>query len=76
MKLAPIQNKNRNLEDGMKRSLAGAVLALGATVSAYGQSPADKEKTIKYLDHTRRGVVNTTAGLSAAQWTFKPGPDR
>ena len=29
-----------------------------------------------YLQQTRNGIVGATKGLSEAQWTFKPAPDR
>jgi hypothetical protein len=60
----------------MRRLLAGVVLTLCAMLSAYGQTQADKDKAIRYLEDTRQRVVEATAGLSPAQWSFKPGPDR
>jgi hypothetical protein len=36
----------------------------------------DREQGVKYLEKTREGVLAATKGLSAAQWNFKPGPDR
>jgi hypothetical protein len=57
-----------------------AVLCAGACFGsvAFGQTltPEDKEKGVKYLEQTRQGVIDSTKGLSAAQWTFKPAPDR
>ncbi len=56
------------------------VLALLFTTSAlfHAQSltQADRDKGLQYLESTRRGVVNATEGLSAAQWNFKAAPDR
>ena len=62
----------------MKRSLTVAILVLCATFSAYGQSlsQADREHAVKYLESTKQGVLSATAGLSEAQWNFKPAPDR
>jgi hypothetical protein len=62
----------------MKRTLTVAVLILMAAVSAYSQSltKADREKAAKYLESTKKGVVEATKGLSEAQWNFKPAPDR
>lgn len=37
---------------------------------------ADRQKALDYLEKTRKGVLDATAGLSEAQWTFKAGPDR
>lgn len=34
------------------------------------------DKAIQYLESTRQGVLDATRGLSAAQWNFKPAPDR
>jgi len=39
-------------------------------------SAADLDKAMKYLETTRKGVLDATFGLSEAQWNFKPGPDR
>jgi hypothetical protein len=65
----------------MKRMWIGslALLLVGltaATARAQNVSPADKEKALKYLETTRKGVEEATKGLSEAQWNFKPGPDR
>ncbi|HEY7615339.1 MAG TPA: DinB family protein, partial [Terriglobales bacterium] len=37
---------------------------------------ADRAKALQYLESTRQGVLDATAGLSEAQWNFKPAPDR
>lgn len=62
----------------MKRILmaAVAVLCLAACVSAQTMTPADRDKALKYLESTKQGVVDATAGLSDAQWNFKPAPDK
>jgi uncharacterized damage-inducible protein DinB len=60
----------------MKRSLSVLVIVLALAASALAQTQADKEKALKYLESTRQGVVDATAGLSDAQWNFKPAPDR
>lgn len=36
----------------------------------------DLDQARQYSDYTRSRVVQATAGLSDAQWTFKPSPDR
>jgi hypothetical protein len=36
----------------------------------------DRSKAVKYLEKTRAGVLDSTKGLSDAQWNFKPAPDR
>ena len=47
-------------------------------VKVQGQnlSAEDREKAIKYLEKTRAGVLQATKALSAAQWNFKPAPER
>lgn len=48
------------------------------SVLAHGQSvtPMDRDRAIKYLQTTQANVLEATKGLSEAQWSFKPGPDR
>lgn len=62
----------------MKRNLAwlGMVLCLAGVLQAQTLSAADREKAVKYLDSTKQGVLDATAGLSEAQWNFKSAPDR
>lgn len=62
----------------MKRILTIAAVVVCATVSAYSQSlsMADREHAIKYLESTEKAVLDATAGLSDAQWNFKPAPDK
>ncbi|MGO9126377.1 MAG: DinB family protein [Terriglobales bacterium] len=62
----------------MKRSFLFviAMLCVGAWAQAQSLSPADRERAMKYLRDTEQGVIDATKGLSAAQWNFKPAPDR
>jgi DinB superfamily len=62
----------------LRAAAAIAILACtGATlVRAQEVTPAEKERTIQYLESTKKGVLDATRGLSDAQWNFKPGPDR
>jgi hypothetical protein len=62
----------------MKRFLATAILLVTAVASASAQSltQAERDKAMKYLESTRQGVVDATAGLSAAQWNFKAAPEK
>jgi hypothetical protein len=62
----------------MKRTLAVLVLILcvAALASAQTLTPADRERAAKYLESTKKGVLDATAGLSEAQWNFKSAPDR
>jgi uncharacterized damage-inducible protein DinB len=63
------------------KSLAGVLTALfvfaGATaLRAQEVTQAEKERTLQYLETTKKGVLEATKGLSEAQWNFKPAPDR
>lgn len=65
----------------MRKVWTGAItiaLALGFAVSARAQelTQADKDKALQYLETTKKGVQDATKGLSEAQWSFKPGPER
>jgi hypothetical protein len=63
----------------MKNALLSLlVVLLGSALVANGQSltSADREKALSYLESTRQGVIDATKGLSPAQWSFKPAPDR
>ncbi len=51
-------------------------ICTGLAAQAQTVTQADREKALKYLESTRQGVVDATKGLSQAQWTFKPAPDR
>jgi hypothetical protein len=55
----------------------GAALAFAAAnVRAQETTQADKDKALAYLESTKKGVLDATKGLSEAQWTFKPAPDK
>jgi hypothetical protein len=56
--------------------LCGVLLLFASTAFAQTLSGADREKGLQYLQQTRDGVVAATKGLSEAQLTFKPAPDR
>ena len=66
----------------MKRSariallLSVAVFFVRAASRAQELTPADREKAVQYLETTKKGVLEATKGLTAAQWNFKPAPDR
>lgn len=62
----------------MKRLLTVTSIVLYLAVSAYSQSlaQADRDRAMKYLESTKQGVLDATAGLSEAQWNFKSAPDR
>jgi hypothetical protein len=65
----------------MKKSLGGVLVALllmagAAAASAQELTQADKDHALKYLESTKKGVLDATKGLSEAQWNFKPTPER
>lgn len=57
-------------------SLVAVLLCCGAASWSQAVTSADRDRAIKYLETTKQGVLDATAGLSEAQWNFKPGPDR
>jgi hypothetical protein len=62
----------------MKRFGTVLLLTLFVAAIAFGQSlaQADRDRAAKYLETTRKSVVEATEGLTEAQWNFKPAPDR
>jgi hypothetical protein len=64
-----------------KMSLAGVLVAFlllagAAAASAQEVTQVEKDNALKYLETTKKGVLDATKGLSEAQWNFKPAPDR
>ena len=39
-------------------------------------SPAERDHAVAELDSSRKAFLDATNGLSEAQWSFKPAPDR
>lgn len=62
----------------MKRLLIALGLVVFAVPLLRAQALTSEElkRAADYLEKTRAGVVEATKGLSDAQWTFKPAPDR
>jgi hypothetical protein len=63
----------------MKKVLILAFAAIFLAVfaaPAQELSQAEKDKALQYLESTKKDVLDATAGLSPAQWNFKPAPDR
>ncbi len=62
----------------MKRvlSVVSLILLVAASVSAQSLAPADRDRAAKYLEITRKNIVDATKDLSEAQWNFKPASDR
>ena len=55
---------------------AAISFAVAGAVRAQDASAADKEKAQALLESSKKGVLAATKGLSAAQWNFKPAPDK
>ena len=53
-----------------------AILLATASPAAAQLSSEERAKLVQYLTSTRDQVLAEAAGLSEAQWTFKPAPDR
>jgi hypothetical protein len=60
----------------LARKVARLLVAGAAIVSAQSQTTADRERALRYLESTKKNVLEATAGLSQAQWNFIPAPDR
>ena len=63
------------------KSLTGIFVALllvtcAAVTSAQEVTPSERDRALQYLESTKKDVLETTKGLSQAQWNFKPAPDR
>lgn len=52
------------------------VLLLALAAPAQELSKEDLEKGVKHLSGTRDAIVEATKNFSAAQWNFKPAPER
>jgi DinB superfamily len=61
----------------LRVALAVFALTLSA-VPAYTQplTQAERDSLTKHLQETRQAFLDSIAGLSEAQWTFRAGPDR
>jgi DinB superfamily len=55
---------------------AAMCFAVAGTARAQDASAGDKEKALALLESSKKGVLAATKGLSEAQWTFKPAPDK
>jgi len=55
-----------------------ALLALLAGTASRAQelTPTEKDRALQYLESTEKNVRDAVKGLSAAQWNFKPAPER
>lgn len=61
----------------LKFVIVVAALLLVPSVAAAGPlTDQEREVALKHLAQTRQKFLDSIAGLSDAQWTFKAGPDR
>ena len=66
----------RNLCQRYLAGTAALFLVTGAaTASAQSLTTADTDHALQYLESTKKNILEATAGLSEAQWNFKPPPD-
>lgn len=52
------------------------LLVIATAVSAQELTQAEKDRALQYLESTKVNLLESTKGLSAAQWNFKSTPDR
>jgi uncharacterized damage-inducible protein DinB len=69
----------------MNRNVIGPILAAqlfyatsatGANIAPTDATPEERQKALDYIEKTNQGLLDAVRGLSAAQWNFKPAPDR
>jgi uncharacterized damage-inducible protein DinB len=53
-----------------------ASLPFGLNAAEPAITPEERAKAIKLLQDSQKEFLDSVEGLSEAQWTFKPGPDR
>jgi hypothetical protein len=55
-----------------------ALLSVTAVAAASAQevTPAERDRALRYLESTKKNVLEATKGLSQTQWNFRPAPDR
>lgn len=59
----------------MKKLLGGLLLA-SAVLSAQPLTQSERDRALSHLHATRKMFLDSVAGLSQAQWRFKPANDR
>jgi hypothetical protein len=79
--VSPAEYQKEERTKMRKMSLAGVLVAFlllagAAAASAQEVTQAEKDNALKYLETTKKGVLDATRGLSEAQWNFKAAPDR
>jgi hypothetical protein len=79
--VSPTEYQKEERTKMRKMSLAGVLVAFlllsgAGAASAQEVTQVEKDNALKYLETTKKGVLDATKGLSEAQWNFKPAPDR
>jgi hypothetical protein len=79
--VSPTEYQKEERTKMRKMSLAGVLVAFlllagAAAASAQEVTQAEKDNALRYLETTKKGVLDATKGLSEAQWNFKAAPDR
>lgn len=63
----------------MKKAMHVLLLVAVCMLLAGGgsaQAPDDRAELVRQLEHSRKLLVDATAGFTAAQWKFKPAADK
>jgi hypothetical protein len=70
--------KEKNMRVNLLRGVLFPLLltAGAAAASAQELTQGEKDRALQYLEATKKNVLEATKGLSDAQWSFKPAPDR
>ena len=58
-----------------KRLIAAVVLSIASPAFAETLTQGERERAMSELHATRKQFLDSVAGLSDAQWNFKPSPD-
>ena len=66
-------SKTKNLKTA---ALLSTALYFASAAGAQELTAKDRDRAVRLLDSSRAQVDESVRGLSEAQWTFKPGPDR
>ena len=59
-----------------KSAILFGAISLAGGAAGQDITNMEREQAVRYLADTRAGVIEAVKGLSEAQFSFKPGPDR
>lgn len=62
----------------MRKLIAVVALASGSLLAAEGGRMSDSERAylVDQLEQTKKGVLDSLAGVTPSEWTFKAAPDK